>query len=177
MRRPILMVSLLSATLLSGVAGAHAATPPDAPKTLQDKQKGDEMPPGKGMPPQMFAAQGKNSPLHLNGDQEKKIAEILTSEQKKIAPLLKKQDEIRQRLMQAERATNFDETALRVIAGDLAKTEAELIVSHVKTNRQITAILTPEQRDILLQLETERNHHPAHPRPPKGPNPDTRHER
>jgi Spy/CpxP family protein refolding chaperone len=177
MKGRFLMASLLSATLLAGVAESRAASPPDVPKTFEDEQRGEAMPPEKGLPPLMFSAHGEKSLLHLNDDQEKKIATILTSEREKISPLLKKREEMRQRLMQVERAPDLDEPALRSIAGDLAKTETELIVSHVKMNRQITAVLTPEQREILMKLDPQKNFRPAHPRPQKGPKSDNEHER
>jgi Spy/CpxP family protein refolding chaperone len=168
MKRQILLASILSVTLLAGVAESRVASPPDAPKKFEDEQQGEAMPPERGMPPLMFGAHGENSLLRLTDDQEKKIAEILASEREKISPLLKKREEIRQRLMQTERAPDLDEPALRSIAGDLATTETELIVSHVKMNRQITATLTPEQREILMKHDRQKNFRPARPHPPKG---------
>jgi Spy/CpxP family protein refolding chaperone len=177
MKRHIVTISLLSTMLGAGVTNSQATPPPNSPERFEKGPAGDVPPPERMGPPPRFNLQREKSFLNLTNDQEKKIADILVREREKISPLLNKLDSFRNQLLQAEQAPVLDEPGLRSIAADLSKTEIELIVSHAKMNRQVMAVLTPAQRELLQQQTPESQFHPGPPRPEKEPGPDTEHSR
>ncbi|MDD2336104.1 MAG: Spy/CpxP family protein refolding chaperone [Geobacteraceae bacterium] len=128
-------------------------------------------------PPPMINLQREKSFLKLTNDQEREIADILAREREKISPLLNKVDSIRKQLFKAEQAPVLDEPGLRSLAADLSKTETELIVSHAKMNRQVMAVLTTAQRELLQKGTPEGQFHPGPPQPETESGPDTVHGR
>ncbi|HET6421789.1 MAG TPA: Spy/CpxP family protein refolding chaperone [Geobacteraceae bacterium] len=93
--------------------------------------------------------------LGLTDAQKKQIAAIAREDRDKAAPVLKKRDEIVNRLRQAERAATFDEKAVRSMAGSLAQLETDLIVLRAKAHNRIGSVLTSVQRVIMENLAPE----------------------
>ena len=93
--------------------------------------------------------------LKLTDTQQSQIKALLDAEREQVKPLIEKMQESRKMLMQAAKATTFDEAAVRGIAVDQAPTETELIVSHTKVQNQIFALLTAEQRDLLINFRPD----------------------
>lgn len=172
MKKQLVMISLLSATLGAGVAVSHAAPPPDGAKTAANEPAREAPQPDRMKGPPGSNLKWQKNLLKLTDDQEKKIGTIITSEQVKIRPLLQKRDDLHKRLFEIEQAVKLDEKALGSIAGELAKTETELIVSHVKTNRKVSAVLTPEQRKILNKLDRKSKLHHGPPKHKRDSPPD-----
>lgn len=167
MKKQLVMVSLLSATLGAGVAISHAAPPPDQVKAAANEPAREAPHPDRMREAHGLDLKWQKTFLKLTDDQEKKIRSIVMSEQEKIIPLLKKRGDLHKRLLEAEKAPALDEPGLRSLAEAFAKTEAELILSHIKTNRKVSAVLTPKQREMLAKLDREsRLHHgpPKHKR-------------
>ncbi len=103
--------------------------------------------------------------LALSDAQKKQISGFVRDDRDKVAPLLKKKDEIHRQLRQAERAATFDEKAVRSMAGSLAQVEADLIVFRAKAHNRIGAVLTPVQRAIIENMAPEPE---CRPGPPPG---------
>ncbi|MHC1697471.1 MAG: Spy/CpxP family protein refolding chaperone [Geobacteraceae bacterium] len=173
MKRHIVTVSLLGTMLGAGALNAQAAPPANQQESFSPVPAGDVPPPEKMAPPRMDAPQQEKNSLHLNADQEKKIAGILADEREKASPLLKKLETLRGQLHQAELAPILDEPALRAIAEGLSKTETELIVSHTKMNRRVMAVLTADQREQLQKQAPDRNFPPVPPGPERATGADS----
>ncbi|HOP40677.1 MAG TPA: Spy/CpxP family protein refolding chaperone [Geobacteraceae bacterium] len=173
MKKLLVTISLLSATLGTFVVVSHAASLPDPTKPAENEPERKAPPPDGMAGPQRFLLEWQKIFLSLSDDQEHEIMEILATEHEKILPLLKKRGDLHKRLFEAEQAPALDEQNLASLAEEFAKTEAELILSHVKTNRKITALLTPEQREILSKLDRKRRLHHGPPRPERELPPDS----
>lgn len=162
MKRHIVTVSLLGTMLGVGVINTQAAPLSNHPENTAPAPKGDVPPPDTMGPPPTADFQHEKNFLHLNAEQEKNIAGILAEERKKIPPLLKKLDDLRLQLHQAEFAPELKDADLQSLAERLSKTETELIIAHAKMNRRVMAVLTEDQRQ-LLQKQPLKNEFPHGP--------------
>jgi Spy/CpxP family protein refolding chaperone len=161
MKRHIVTVSLLSTMIGAGATNSLASPPPVSSEKFANGPTADVPPPKEMAPPMMIKLQREKSLLNLTTDQEKKIADILARDREKISPLLEKADSYRKQLYQAEQAPLLDEPGLRSLAADLSKTETELIVSHAMMNRQVLAVLTPAQKELLQKQGPEPHFRPG----------------
>jgi Spy/CpxP family protein refolding chaperone len=96
--------------------------------------------------------------LKLTDVQQSKIKTLRDAEREQVKPLFDKMQESKKLLTQAAEAAAFDEAAVRALASEQSKIEAELIVSRTKVQNRINALLTPEQRELAKNLrpDTER---------------------
>lgn len=127
-RRPLPSVLLLAALLLSGLS-AHAVPPPPTAETAP-------------MP----------HPLQLSAEQQEKIFALLHA----AAPARFRQMQTIASARIELRRPDLDADALHQAGMRLGKALGEMAVLRAATERQIFAVLTPEQQRIAL----------ANPRPP-----------
>lgn len=118
-------------------------------------------PPGMEMGPGDFEGRMAKV-LKLTDVQQKQIKALLDAEREQVKPLFDKMHKSRKLLMQTADATVFNEAAVRVLAADQAKIETELIVSRIKVQSRINALLTPEQRELQKNLRPDMD-----PQPPQ----------
>ena len=93
--------------------------------------------------------------LKLTEAQKTQIKALLDAEREQVIPLFDKMHESRKQLKQAAEASVFEEAAVRVLAVAQAQIEVELIVSHTRTINKVNALLTSEQRELLVNLLPE----------------------
>jgi Spy/CpxP family protein refolding chaperone len=93
--------------------------------------------------------------LKLTETQKAQIKDIFDTERSKIKPFFEKMLESRKLLMQAADSNVFDEAAVRTIAVGQAQVEAELIISATRVHNRINALLTPEQRELEMNLRPD----------------------
>jgi protein CpxP len=96
--------------------------------------------------------------LNLTEAQQIQIKGIMAGEKTKIKPMMQ---QLRQN-QQAENANvngSFDENQARAFANKQAQLMIDLIVEKERMRSQVSAVLTPEQRQKALQLMQERQQH------------------
>jgi len=167
---------ILAAGLLLTYPLASLAAPPPGPDGGHDGRcGGPDMhafrgpppgpefgPPGVGFgaPPPFLAG------LHLTDDQQDKVFAILYA----AAPAMRDQSKALRKAHEALRDLNespqYDENRLKGLADSAAKADSELTVLRARTEHEIFALLTAEQRK---QLEEHR--HEMGPRDHAGPPP------
>jgi protein CpxP len=89
--------------------------------------------------------------LNLTEAQQTQIKNILADERTRTKPLMQ---QIRQN-QQAQNAKvdgSFDETQVRAFANNQAQIMRDLIIEKQRTKSQIYSVLTPDQRQKVLQL-------------------------
>jgi periplasmic protein CpxP/Spy len=165
---------ILAAAVLLTYPLASLAAPPPRPDGGHDGRcGGPEMhafrgpppgpefgPPGVGFgaPPPFLAG------LHLTDDQQDKVFAILYAS----APAMREQSKALRKAHEALRDLNespqYDENRVKGLADSAAKADSELTVLRVRTEHEILALLTAEQRK---QLEEHR--HEMGPRDHGGP--------
>jgi Spy/CpxP family protein refolding chaperone len=105
-----------------------------------------------GAPPPFLAG------LNLTEDQQDKLFSILYA----VAPALREQSKALRNAHQALRELNtsaqFDESRAKALAENAAKADSQLMLLRARTEHDIYALLTPEQRKDL----EERHHHRGH---------------
>jgi protein CpxP len=161
MKRQIIIGTLLAATLAGGSYGAWEVNAAPARSGKAGKE-------GRGMrgemsPEKRLARMTKV--LGLSDAQQAEIKAIFTAEREKNAPFIEKMIEYRKQLHDAARAATFDEAGVRSIATSQATVGSELTVSRVRVQHQINAVLTPEQRELLVKLRPTME--PGSGRPPQ----------
>jgi Spy/CpxP family protein refolding chaperone len=95
--------------------------------------------------------------LKLTVAQQSKILAIQDAEHNKMESLFDAMKEKRQQLRQAGEGTSFDESAVRTLATAVAQQEVEVSVARVKTQTQVNAVLTAEQREQLKALRPDHD--------------------
>jgi periplasmic protein CpxP/Spy len=115
---------------------------------------------GWGGPPPFLAG------LHLSEEQQDKVFALVHA----AAPALREQEKAARKAREALRDLNespqYDEGRLKGLADTAAKADSQLMVLRARTERQVLALLTPEQ---LKQLHEHR--HERGPRDHDGPPP------
>jgi Spy/CpxP family protein refolding chaperone len=110
---------------------------------------------GFGAPPPFLAG------LHLTDDQQDKVFTILYA----AAPAVREQSKALRKAHEALRDLNespqYDENRVKGLADTAAQADSQLTVLRVRTEHQIVALLTPEQRK---QLEEHRHEMGPHDR-------------
>jgi protein CpxP len=170
--RPVIAVSLLLTCPLVSLAapppgpdGGHDSRcgGPDM-HTFRGPPPGPEFGPGFG--PGIGAAPPFLAGLHLTDDQQDKVFAILYA----AAPAMREQAKALRKAHEALHELNespqYDENRVKGLADSAAKADSQLTVLRVRTEHEIFALLTPEQRK---QLEEHR--HEMGPRDHGGPPP------
>jgi periplasmic protein CpxP/Spy len=103
---------------------------------------------GFGAPPPFLAG------LHLTDDQQDKVFSILYAAAPAIHEQAKALRKAHEELRDLNESPQYDESRVKGLADSAAKADSQLTVLRVRTEHEIYALLTPEQRK---QLE-ERRH-------------------
>lgn len=172
MKRRFQLVAALFATSLCTVASAQQMPPPTgmpmpgamAPHGAPGMPAMFPHPP---MPPHLFMAPPLPPELRLSEAQQDKVFEI----QHAGAPVMRDQMKIARQaaeeLHKLSATDAFDEAAVRAVSARLGQAMTELHVLRIRQQRQIEAVLTPEQRKQLADEKKKQfemrdlPHHPA----------------
>lgn len=155
------VIALMAATLIGGTLPAHAFDGPfegcDGPRaehTMNTQKRIDRM----------------AKELKLTPSQKDQVGAIMKAEQQQVEPLRQKMGEGHKQIQAVVDAATFDESAVRAIAAEQAKTMTELLLSRTRAMNQVNALLTPEQRELAQKLRESRpgKHGRKGHRQPKG---------
>jgi Spy/CpxP family protein refolding chaperone len=91
--------------------------------------------------------------LGLTDEQLGQIKDVLKSERSSIMSLLARMRDSRAELRDAIRSTDANETSVRAASAKVATVEADVAVERMKVFRQISPILTNDQRTKLAALQ------------------------
>ncbi len=148
MKRQIIpAIALMAATFIGGTLPAQAF---DGPFEGCDGPRGEH----KMNPQKRIDRMAKV--LKLNATQKEQIGAIMKAEQEQAEPLRQKMAEGHKQIQAVVNAATFDESAVRAIAAEQAKTRTELLVSRTRAMSQVNALLTPEQRELAQRLRESR---------------------
>jgi periplasmic protein CpxP/Spy len=169
--------SILTAALLLTCPLASFAAPPPGPDGGHDGRCGPDFHGFRGPPPGPefggFPGGGFGGPLpflaglKLTDEQQDKVFAIVYA----AAPAMREQAKALRKAHEALRDINqspqYDENRVKGLAETAAKADSQLTVLRVRTEHDIYALLTPEQRK---QLEEHRREHGPrdHDGPPAG---------
>ena len=92
--------------------------------------------------------------LGLTDEQVTKIKSELKVEKSTLSDLLSRLHEARVGLREAIQATDANETSVRAASAKVAVVEADLAVERLKLYGRIGPILTPEQREKVMEFQT-----------------------
>jgi Spy/CpxP family protein refolding chaperone len=90
--------------------------------------------------------------LGLSSDQQAQIKTIIETTRKANAPLRKAVADNRKMVRELAKATPLDEAALRAAIAGGETVRTDLAVARIKSQKQINAVLTPEQQEKARQL-------------------------
>ncbi len=93
--------------------------------------------------------------LDLTDAQQQKVQSIMETMRPKLEQQREAMQAVRKQLADLD-PTTFDEAAVRKIAAGLAAPMQEMAVLHQQIRSKIYAILTPEQRQQLDEMRSER---------------------
>ena len=102
------------------------------------------------MPPFLFG-------VELTEAQQDKIFDIMHNLAPQFRDRTKAANKAKKELHNMVMSQNFDEAKAKTLADTLARTQADIMLMHLRANHQIFAMLTPEQRQ---QIETRKKNHP-----------------
>jgi protein CpxP len=145
--------------LLAALVGVLVCNPPTATAS-GDGPKGDRGERHERFGDRQMARM--TEVLGLSADQQEQIKAITAEHRNKVAPLRQTLDENRSQLRQAAHAGDFDEAAVRTLAGNQAAAQTELIVERARMQNQIQSLLTPEQREKAEKMRSEKGHGRGH---------------
>jgi protein CpxP len=95
------------------------------------------------------------SQLQLSDAQRSDLRDIFTHSRETMRPLMQQLREKQTALRQSSEG-NFDESAVRAQAQDIAGIQAQLIVARAHIRNQVLGVLTDEQKARLSELRAER---------------------
>lgn len=147
MKRQIIIGAMAVAALAGGAWSVQAEFGPDGGGPALHEGDGEH----GGMDPERLLGRMAKD-LKLTDAQKKQIGVILTAEKERVAPLREKLMENRKKLHEAAEEETFNEAAVKTLAASQAGLQAELIVSRLRVQSHIRAILTPEQRELARKL-------------------------
>lgn len=169
--------ALAASLLLAGSLSAFAASPAADDSHFNcpgpDSHAFRGPPPGPPRGPWFggFPGEGWGGPpflagLHLTEDQEDKVFAIVHA----AAPALREQEKAlrkaREALRDLSESVQYDESRVQGFADSVARADSQLTVLRARTEHEILALLTPEQRKQLQEHRHERG-----PRDHDGPPP------
>ena len=108
--------------------------------------------PASGMPGGALAERAREK-LGLTDEQLLQIQDVLRPEKSNIVTLLTRMRDARAGLRDAIRSDNANETTVRAAAAKVAVVEAAVAVERMKLFRQISPILTSDQRTKLAAMQ------------------------
>lgn len=92
--------------------------------------------------------------LGLTDEQVTKIRSELKAEKDALSDLISRLHEARVGLLETIQATDATETSVRAASAKVAVVEADLAVERLKLYGRISPILTPEQREKIIEFQT-----------------------
>jgi len=140
-------IALMAATLIGGTLSVHAF---DGPFEGCDGPRAEH----KMNPQKRIDRMAKE--LKLTTSQKEQVGAIMKAEQEQAEPLRQMMREGHKQIQAVVNATTFDESAVRAIAAEEAKTRTELLVSKTRAMNQVNALLTPQQRELAQKLRDSR---------------------
>ncbi|RZI42436.1 periplasmic heavy metal sensor [Herbaspirillum sp. HC18] len=158
-------VRLAAAIVLVAPILAHAqAGPGPGPERMP------MMPPAHGMP--CGGPPDEGPPflrgLNLDESQRDKVFAIMHAQAPQARELRKAHDKAREALLALVRSGQYSDSKAKPIADTLGRTASEMALLHARSDSQILAVLTPEQRARSEKMQQE--HMPGHG-PECGPHP------
>lgn len=97
--------------------------------------------------------------LGLSDEQTQQVQTIFANHKAEMSASMAQMKTARTALFDAVHADNFDESAVRAAAANVATVEADLAVSHAKIASEVRNILTPDQQvKAKAMLATMRAH-------------------
>ncbi len=90
--------------------------------------------------------------LDLSDSQKSQIAKILKESRPQVKPKVEELLKAKKGLRSAMHQENFDESAVRAAAKEVAKTQEELIVIRAMTVNKVIKVLEPEQKKSFADL-------------------------
>jgi len=91
--------------------------------------------------------------LNLTADQHTQVKALFQKEQPTLEPLVQQMRQNREAMKALEAAGPFDEAKVTALATQNSQTVIQLEVEHERIKSEILAILTPDQKAKLAQLE------------------------
>ncbi|HYD81269.1 MAG TPA: Spy/CpxP family protein refolding chaperone [Paucimonas sp.] len=161
--RPAGRLLMATGILLSASQAAQAMEHPPGPRMGHHGGHGP-----RGMPGPMGAA--GHMPPYLRGidlteAQRDKIFDILHSQAPQMRDRAKAVGKARKDLHALAMSSDYDEAKAKSLADALSRATAEMTLMRVRADRQIYALLTPEQRKRIDERKkrAEPGAHPARP--------------
>ncbi len=91
--------------------------------------------------------------LDLTSDQHAQVKAIFEKEKPTLQPLMQQMRQNREAMKALEAAGPFDEAKVTALATQNSQTMIQLQVEHERVKSEIMAILTPDQKTKLAQIE------------------------
>jgi protein CpxP len=105
--------------------------------------------------------------LDLTSDQHAQVKAIFQKEKPTLQPLMQQMRQSHEAMKALEAAGPFDEAKVTALATQNSQTMIQLEVEHERVKSEIMAILTPDQKAKLAQLEANHQTHMSrHAAPP-----------
>ncbi|MDO3378505.1 Spy/CpxP family protein refolding chaperone [Geoalkalibacter halelectricus] len=143
MKKPILLIALLSLSLAGGQAlsavSAEAASDTERPGYERGERRDH---------PQARHLQRLAEELQLSAEQREQIGVLIDEHRTRTAAHRQTLGEGRAQLHQMVRAQTFDEAGVRGLAAERNAAKTELWVERARMKHQIHGLLTPEQREL-----------------------------
>lgn len=164
-RRPLSVASLALASLLAtGVAHAQTPSAPTAPPSSAPAPTA----PAPNTPKTDRGARTEQrfqQRLGLSDDQMKSVREIHQREAAAIRPLSQQLRDARAQLRQLA-INGGDDAAIKAKSDEVAKLYAQTLEARTRALKEVSSVLTPEQRQKMTQMGTTGgNWHRRGPRP------------
>ncbi len=139
-----------AAAMVAPAAYAQSPTPTDnAPAAGWKGHRGPGGPGGMGMRGGLF------SQLNLTDAQKAQMKQVRANHRDAIMQLSKQVGTLRQQLNAAENGTTFDEDLATKQLTAMASIEAKLMGERFRERQETEAILTPDQKSQLQQLQQQ----------------------
>jgi periplasmic protein CpxP/Spy len=162
MKFPCLVTSriLLAASMF--LASAHFAQ-----AQAMEPQPGPAMEHGMPHPGQHDGPMNHDNPvppflhgIELTEAQQDRIFDIMHSQAPQMRERAKAIGKAHKELHALVMSPNYDDAKARTLIDSLSRASTDMMLQHVRTDHQIYALLTPEQRK---QLDERKDRHPMHP--------------
>ncbi len=104
--------------------------------------------------------------LDLTSDQHAQVKAIFQKEKPTLQPLMQQMRQYHEAVKALEAAGPFDEAKVTALATQNSQTKIQLDVEHERIKSEIMAILTPDQKAKLAQLEANHGARMSQHAPP-----------
>jgi len=98
--------------------------------------------------------------IDLTEAQQDKIFDIMHNLAPQMRERMKAAGKARKELHALAMSQDYDDAKAKALVDAVSRASADMMLMHIRTDRQILALLTPEQRK---QLDERKNQHPKHP--------------